>query len=761
MKFFSATFWDMIGAFRNVRWLFRFDLASGILVAVFVIVFVPTLANHAQDAVMLRVHYDDDALITMQLDGMTTQPFGNPANYLEEGLPPDALPAHWHNINFRGLPYYGGLYLDMALAIWAPLKLVGFDLFPTAVVVLRVLALLFSALTILAAYNFARTYFGAITAVLASFMLATDGWFVYIGPRAHPDSLLFFLCIVFLGLSVQHVCDGRFGSVAAMGVVAGLAQGAKMGGPLLVPLAILSMVVALASRRKGLAWKRWLQLLILQGLLMAGVAIFVFFLTTPYAFLGSYFLKTWLAFAKIFAGDSPISPTTFFAWWQSFQVFNGIPLLVLAAAGVSYLVVWEARFASQIAGAFTLVLGLTIFLYYALFQHFWVQEQYVVISHWSVACFAAYLIDRILARIKPFSRVVSSSGVTLGIVVTLSVLLSSRVSDALLPLIYDMWWTVAPQMAIGKRAEEHLRDDASVRILSDAPIYFDPAKYPNLRVLANPIRYRDLALELPDYFILTRYPYNYNWQSAKIGGAQLEPWDADTFNMRLYQDLLGRDPKKVTVNNAVPFASLVTSTGFNEQGGNPAFPVHIVLRALSSVPFLSNVIARSGAGIGHSRYEGLFKLDRAKFIAMMPPEYLSLTAQPFASSATADSTLKLVATGAGHWRSQRTGNEVVGEFVGIKLYAGIHPNSVAIRWVAWSWCPETFDVEYSDDEQQWRTAGSFRVATPDNIEIRNTGAARWSETYQFGDVGAHRSWRVKATAIPQGNLFGLEQIKLQ
>ncbi len=124
--------------FHEGRAILRVDLTSAIVVLVFLGFFLPTIARYAENASMLAAFIDDEPFIAMQVDGMTARPYGNPANYLDKK---HDVPSHWGNIRYDGLIYYGGLYLDMALAVWAPLKLIGLPIFPTLPVVLRAIAL--------------------------------------------------------------------------------------------------------------------------------------------------------------------------------------------------------------------------------------------------------------------------------------------------------------------------------------------------------------------------------------------------------------------------------------------------------------------------------------------------------------------------------------------------------------------------------------------------------------------------------------------
>ena len=138
--------------------LLRIDIASAIIGVAIILMVGPSLNRYAGNAALLNSSIPDEPLITMQLDGMTAFPWGDPSNYLDTGSIKKAVPDHWLNIRYVNIPYYGGLYLDLAAIIWVPLKLVGLPLFPTAPIILRAISLLFSVLTLIAIYNFGKRY---------------------------------------------------------------------------------------------------------------------------------------------------------------------------------------------------------------------------------------------------------------------------------------------------------------------------------------------------------------------------------------------------------------------------------------------------------------------------------------------------------------------------------------------------------------------------------------------------------------------------
>lgn len=752
--------------------LLKPDLFSATLAFILLFLFLPTIGRHAADGLMLATFVDDEALITMQLDGMTVWPYGNPATYLGMGGIPKDLPEHWNNFNYQNLPYYGGFYLDLAFLIWMPLKLLGCPLFPTAPIILRALSLIFTICTVLATYNIARSYFGRIGAVIGALFIVTETYFGLIGTIAHPDSLLFFLAIVALAVCIRHARDGAVDSLIAVGIAAGLAQGAKMGGPLLIPITVLSVGWGAKRYILSFGWLHWLGRCFGNGILTLVVAIAVFVLTTPYAILDDYFFYTWQLWSKSFAGVSPISPTTFWDWASNFQAHVGMEILLMTSVGGVLLVAQRRDPSQKIPQLLTATLALTVFLWYAIFQKFWVQLQYLIIPFWFVAMLAGTIADRILSLVPPVQRPPYRQLAALSILVFAGTIGWTRFLIALNTPARYLVWREAPQLNIGDWALRNIPSDSNPRILIDAPTYFDSRAFPNLRWNGGPIRYSDLMREMPDYIALTRYAGG-NWQSAKISGPKLDYWDTDYSNMRLYQDLLGVDPLKVSVDTTeTPFARHMTSLGWMSDASNEVefsskhfgIQERILAAALSVASNNSDFVSNAAQATELNRHVALFKIDHAKFAETVPVHHQHQLARAFASSSVPSSPPQNVTSSSGQtWQSAKQGPLAVGEFVGLEFpYTPVAPREVMIKWVAWAWCPQAIEIEYSEDGSTWLSAGTFPVTEPADPAVKDApGTMRWEETFKIPNIGPKRYWRINARSMSENHFFGLEQIRFR
>lgn len=748
---------------EEMRWLLKPDWISSFIVIALLVLFLPTIGRHADDGLMLATFFDDDALITMQLDGMTVWPYGNPATYLGMGGVPKQLPSHWKNFNYQNLPYYGGFFLDLAWLIWVPLKLFGLPLFPTAPIILRGLAILFTMCTILAAYNFGRRYFGLIAALSGALFLATEHYFIFIGTVAHPDSLLFFITIVALAICGRHARDGDMASLFAVGMVAGLAQGAKLGGPLLVPITVIAIGWGARQFLSEGGWFQWTQHCVRRGALTMVIALIVFIVTTPYAILDSYFFYTWQLWAKSFAGTSPISITTFWDWARHSRTHIADTILILGVMGALVLIAKARDPKRTVPYALTLVLGLTIFFWYATLQKFWVQLQYLIIPFWILAMLSGYCLDQALFAFPALRRKPYRTIVTIGAAILVTAFSLTRASSTTKLATEYVVKRNAPNYVIDGWASKHLAIERGGKILIDGPTYFNPEMFPNIRWNGGPIRYGDLLREMPEYFTLTRYAYK-NWQNDKISGPKLDHWNKEYANVRLYQELLGTDPQMILLDaRSTPFVDFVASFGWmgstptEETSSSEITLQHMLLK----IPRLADVVARAVTSTGSSSHIALFKLDREKFAERVPAEYRHLLGRPIASSSMPDSPpASILLAGGQTWRSTKRGQSAVGEYIGFEFpHNRFVAKEVVITWVDWTWCPGTIEIEYSADGATWQSAGIFPVAKTTLATVKNQ-SGRWDETFNLPDTGPHRFWRVTARSVPNTHFFGVEKIRI-
>jgi hypothetical protein len=529
-----------------------------------------------------------------------------------------------------------------------------------------------------------------------------------------------------------------------------------MGGPLLVPATALAIVLPAFERTSLLSPRAWLSVAA-RGATVLAIAIAVFFVTTPYALLNSYFFETWLSWARAFSGVSPVSPTTFYDWVDATLGLVG-PWLAAAGLGA---ILWVANPRTEKKNAaIVLATAAWSFLYYALFQKFWVQPQYLIMFYALVGVFSFYPVDLFL-NMRPVNTTAAVRSIVTLLLATASIaILLHRTPNAMkVPLHYALWREM-PHYQIGMLAQQKGLSPDGARILTDLPTYFAPDKYPDLVQNGGPIRYVDLARVLPDQFVLTRV--NVSWQADRIAGPVEGEWEDHYANMRVYQMLLGRSATSVTINDDVDFAAPLLSFGWDRESGKTIdWASYPFLHSLRNVPILRNYIDRQASIIAGYRHVALFEFDKEKFIAAMPASELRRVATPFASSTAADASLTSLTSGKAAWRSEKIGSDAIGEYAGLVYPLPIEVSEVEIRWVAMHWLPRRIAVEYSDDGNSWRTAAEFNIGQPDDPKTRTNGTNRWSERFSLSPVEAHSHWRVRVLDIEDGNFFGMESIEFR
>ena len=543
-----------------------------------------------------------------------------------------------------------------------------------------------------------------------------------------------------------------------MGIVAGLAQGAKVGGPFLIPITGVSIILGAAKHSRELP--DMMTTIVKRALFTLVMAFTVFILTTPYAVLGTYYFVTWRAMAAVFTGQSPIYPAAFWDWLSGAVSAVGVPLLAASGAGVAAHFITRRGRGDLIPLAFTVLLALSIFLWYALFQKFWVQIQYLVVAFAIAALLGGSLVDHLICLLPPRLRASPVMGIVSLCVLAGWILRNpDRIDSALGQAFENFTWRDATTFQVGNWLSRNKPAPPSGTVLFDIQAYFDPADFPHQYHNGGPIHWTDLARVRPDYFMLTIYGGGH-WMAKKISEQRSSVWDSDYYNMRLYQDLLGTNPDVPTAKSDYSF---ITPLAAFRPGGEEARCVpRIKSFTWANLDCFANALLPGGRGIGaRGPTVWLFKLDVGGLMEALPIEQLHLFARGFSSSSLDTSPDNALRADGSVWRSAKTGDAAVGEFIGAAFGRPISPKHLTVKWVAPGWLPSSIEVEYADAEMGWQSAGSFAVMPPADPSKAARGAGRWEEGFALPAVGTHRLWRVKATAVPPANTFGLESFRFE
>jgi hypothetical protein len=522
----------------------------------------PGLARNTDNARTLAAFANDEPWLTLVLDGMTRWPYGDPSNYLRPDRYANQLPPHWDR-RYDGIFYYGGTYLGLAFLAYAPLRVLGLDVFPTAPIVLRALSLLASILSLLVLYNFVKRQSGVVAAVLVALFVATDSYFVLYATLIHPDAVQLFFGLLALLLAVRHAGDGSMASLAGFGLVCGIVQGTKVGAPWLAPLALLTVHFGLQARM-FLDEPRWKQYLERCGVLaMAGLA--GWFISTPYAFVGGYYFgalyRTW---GMVKSG--PFGTVNVVTWLDALHSYLGTTLSAIAIAAVLWGIVRGVS--GSRAMALAVALAVSQILYFGNVGGLWVVLGYLLVA---LSLLAALAADAFATALRHLRASLGRGGAAMAAILG---------ALALLAVIESRWYTVADTAADQRLAAHstvyHLnawaRDgaiDPRAKIVYDDLAYFDPTVYRDVRMHGGVLTWRQLRSYRPDVVVLSSSLYGAPWYVELRGKQRLQRDDPNEYSMRLYQDLLDSTAPGPT---AIPGVELLKSFSANYPPAAPTPP---------------------------------------------------------------------------------------------------------------------------------------------------------------------------------------------
>ena len=514
----------------------------------FILIALPPIFYGNHDARMLEVVSADDAPITMQLEGMTVPPYGNPANYLKaENI--TSLPKHWYDMNYAGIIYYGGFYLDLAFTIFAPLKWLGLaETFPHAPFILKLVSVISGLFSLTILFQFTKRYWGILPASLGCLFLITDPYFMMFSSRIHPDILLCLLVFLGLSTSVSYVIQPKGLKLVGLGIILGLAQGTKVGAPWLLPMALTAL--SLGTHKQISTLNRECIFLIAKNFLILGLISIVFFIiSTPYAIFDSYYFTTIKKAFKANTGQSPVlSNVNIITWLTDTYQYLGktVSWIVILTLVSSLFQLFKMKFTKkgEIAFLFIIILIFSNFLWHGMISSYWAPIQYLIPSMALIGTLFGIQMSNILEKFKQYhSFTLSCLGnlfiISITIVMFIYPLDQPRWFSAVrygLQRINLNYWTA---LEIGRWAAQHIPPNS--RIQHDGFVYLDPVLFPNQNMGSNVIQYNRILKYRPDYIILT--DWKNNWVEGKINTQRFEQCNPDPYSVRLYQDLIHKIPR--------------------------------------------------------------------------------------------------------------------------------------------------------------------------------------------------------------------------
>jgi hypothetical protein len=506
-----------------------------VLVAAYLLMWAPLLTRSTANPQLLATFNNDEPTITYELVGMGMRPYGDPANLLRD---PRRAPPEWRYLGYGNFMYYGGTYLDAAFLLYVPLhKWLGLPDFPVAPICLRCVTLAFGLLALVLVYLLARRIGGRLASVGAGLILLMDLSFASYSSMIHPDTTMLAVALAALWTAIRHAETGRLSSLLGVGFLAGVVHGTKMGGPWVVPMAVLAVVWGLKSDgwqhiRQWLGWERFLGRLVLLG----AAAAAGFFVSTPYAFVDSYYFAKALETKAVF-GNSPFEQANLGRWLMACWDYFGPPLAILHVLGFGAVAVQWLRGGRSRALMLTAVLGLSVIAWYTTMVRLWVCVPYLLTALAVMSILSAVLVSRATAVMQQYGPWGRRAGIALvtGCVVTV---LYGQGLPVGTYLLREHLRDHSTYVLIGRWAATHLPHDS--KILFDDCAYFDPTIFPNARLHGGLMTYKALQVQKPDFFVINETIYGANHYLQLRRTQKFMRSHEGSFSVLLYQDLLDR-----------------------------------------------------------------------------------------------------------------------------------------------------------------------------------------------------------------------------
>lgn len=765
----------MIGS--ELRVATRIDLPFAVIAVVFLLALVPIIPHATRDAQLLTCCFDDEAPLTMALDGMRFWPYGDPFNLLQSTLyGSPQIPAYWGKLVYGGFWYYGGTYLDLAFLFYWPAYLVGLPPFPTAPIILRTISAAMALLALSVTYNFGSRHSGAVAGAVAALFLLSDPSFVGYAAHIHPDTTELALGLLALSVALRHLERGDEGSLVALGLLAGLVQGTKCGAAWLVPMAVLSVVVGYRRLMPGMALQPLISGLLRRGLLIGGFALVAFIVSTPYAFLKPDFFLILRAIWNNIHTSSMV-PVSYSTWLAALWGYHGPLVVVPALAGVAGIAMQALRGNLRWPMILAVTLAATQLFWFSYNGRSWVVLGYMLTTFAVIGLLLGDIAETVFLRLKRFA---SPAGFAFagGL---FAVLVAERwYGLAGLPLDY-LLTEERTVVAIGNWAEAgNLPRHA--RILWDDSIYIDPEKFPFAKMNGHLISYNDLYRFRPDYLIISSHMYDAPHYAAMRETQHYAMQEEGPNSLRLYQDLLSTDRYGPTQVPGIEYlrrfsqsldrtedcplrrdSKATYSPWLGPDGpGKAAEMVSLFVGGGwfggwlgGQVSTQLSLLNYAGRMIDALRGHVCISIGPTlRLYRVNPPGSPNGFSEPFASSARPGNPALAAFDGEPSVWTPKDG-EILSSFIGFDFGAGGDKavGSVRIDWGKPAEAASKIEVEYADFGSNWRPAEAFEVNT------HNAGDLTVSEHRLPDHLGSHRRWRVSIRGVPPGGAITIREVR--
>jgi hypothetical protein len=728
------------------------------LLLVAMVALVPLVPRSTGSALKLAAFINDEPALTMNLHAMTLTPIGDPWNLDAANPRRKHVPGpEWSGLTYGGFNYYGGLYLGAGFLAYAPLKLFGAPIFPTAPFILRLVSMLAALGSLILIYQFGRRNAGVLAGAAAALVLATDVQFLYYGSIIHPDSLQLFMGLIGLILAALHLREKSFSTLIALGIAMGMSQSTKVGAIWFIPTACLAVWWGLPQDMTG--WRDRLKGSAARMLALGLTAIAAWFITTPYAVFGSYLSMmrgTWTVVTSPNLGAGQIMD-----WIKGFRTHFGTPLALLLAAATCWTVAKAVKGWLSRPLVLALVLAVSQILWFVFSNKVWVIVGYCMLAYGLLGMFAAMMLKDIFKIIQRNSRAVSrlalwTACLFLGGLVLERTLISSHyilrqyLRDQSTSIKLDDW-----------AKANNLPSSAKIRW--DDIAYLDPLRFPNGRMHGGLMSWSALRIHDPDYVVLSSSIFESSWYANLITTQNLGRTDAFVYNVRLYQDFLGTKNDGKPVPPWVQAVHSISATPAEKH--NP--PLWLV--ALGDTvphigkPFVKGLIGfdihlwtfrhlfENAIGLRNDLFGPTLKIFRLNGAdEACGREQVSETGgtlEGYQPAFAFDGT-------SAAWVSAKIGKAAEGVSIAVNFGCGeVRGGSIIdILWATAETRPHGFRIEASQDGKEWINLGDF--STRDDPPFVTGKANR----YVLSQSVRAQRWRFTVTQMPEKAFMGIADI---
>ncbi len=683
------------------------------LLLVAIVALAPLVPRSTQSALKLAAFVNDEPALTMNLHAMTLTPIGDPWNLDAANPRRKHLPGpEWSGLTYGGFNYYGGLFLGTGFLAYAPLKLLGAPIFPTAPMILRLVSLLAALGSLILIHQFGRRHGSVLAGAAAALLLATDTQFLYYGSVIHPDSLQLFMGLVGLVIAALHVREKTFSTLLALGIAMGMSQSTKVGAIWFIPTACLAVWWGLQPG--AVDWSARLKRFVIRMLALGITAVAAWFITTPYAVFGSYLSMMRGTWTVVTSQNLGVGQTL--DWINGYRMHFGLPLASLLAAGSVWAVVKAATGRLSRPLVLALVLAASQIIWFAFSNKVWVIVGYCMLAYGLFGMFAALMVQDIVAGIRHHSRALARIATGIMVLVTGDFVISRSFTSSNY-ILREQLRDHSTSIKLDEWAKAN-GVPSTAKIRWDDIAYLDPAQFPNGRMHGGLMPWAALRLHDPDYVILSSSIFESPWYAKLIATQEIGRTEPFVYNVRLYQDFLG------TRNSGQPVPPWVEAVHTISPTPPETYHTSAWLMALcDSLPAISQPFVNALTGFDANIWQSSILLRN---VVGQRNDVFGPTLKIFRLKGADEACgrEKVTETGgtlegyqaafafngtSAAWVSAKVGKAAIGATITMNFGCGTNQGgpTIDILWVTDVTRPHGFRIEASHDGKDWINLGEF------------------------------------------------------